>query len=336
MDAVVTPARRSSRLAMVHLTGRGAFIVIWSYYAVQVLLAIWTVEGVRSPWPSVVAVVLLAGVVVSFAADRRDRLGLATTLGAIAAGLVIVIICSPQVVFGGHTQWYFGASVFTLFYAALRGRILLAWSGFVLLSAALLAWGMTSEIGVSNALLLIARHAPVLVVGTLFATGLRRTGDEIERVSAAQAAGAMSEAGARAAAVERETRLRELGEFATPLLERLANGDPVTAADRVEFAAAEAEVRDSVRARSLRLPAVIVAARAARRRGVEVVLLDDRGSAPLDAASRAVVEDGLAAALDGAHDGRVTARLLPPGRPVLATIVVHGADDHRSEELLAP
>ena len=320
---------------MVQLTSRGAYLVIWFYFAVQVALAVWTLPGVRNPWPTLVATVLLAGVVVAFTLDRRDRLRLSTTVAAIVVGCINVAVLSEELVYGGHTQWFFGASTFTMFYAALRGRIALAWIGFALLSVIVLAWGVDSEIGLPSALMLIGRHAPVLIVGSLFAAGLRRTGRDIDRVGAAAASGAMAEAGAQAAAVERESRLRELGEFATPLLERLANGDPVTEADRVEFAAAEAEVRDSVRARGLRLPGVVGAAREARRRGVEVVLLDDRGSAPLDPGSGSAIERALVSALQDATDGRVTARLLPPGREVLATIVVDGAH-YRSEEIRSP
>ena len=86
-------------------------------------------------------------------------------------------------------------------------------------------------------------------------------------MTAAASVSAIAEAAGLAAATEREQRLQELGEFATPLLEQLASGAPIAADDRVEFAVAEAEVRDSVRARGLRLPEVIEAARSCASAG---------------------------------------------------------------------
>jgi hypothetical protein len=172
---------------------------------------------------------------------------------------------------------------------------------------------------------LVARQVPILIVGTLFATGLRRTGDEIEKVTAATSMGAIAEATAAAARRERDQRLTELGGFATDLLEKLASGQPISDADRIEFAVAEAEVRDSVRARSLRLPEIVTAAREARRRGVEVVLLDDGGPGAHTADDLASVATELSHALDTATDGRITARLLPAGRASIATIVIDGS-----------
>lgn len=323
--------RRAQRLEMVQLTGSGARIVIWAYFATMAGLAIWTLNGVRSPWPTLLAVLILAAVGVAATLDAGDRLSLPVTIFIILAGPAMAALVSWNLLYGGYTQWYFGASTVALFFVAIRGRIALAWIGYGLLSATILIWGSTTDIGPANAILLVARQIPVLLVGTLFATGLRRTGDDIERVTEAASIGAIAEAGAEAARRERDMRLDDLGGFATSLLEKLASGVPLEPADRIEFAVAEAEVRDSVRARSLRLPSVIVAARDARRRGVEVVLLDDSDPTANKTADLELVGAELANALDSASDGRVTARLLPPGRGALATIVVDGSRYERLE-----
>ena len=323
--------RRTSRVEMVQLTGTGAQIVIWAYFATMAGLAIWTLNGVRNPWPTLAAVVILAAVGIAVSRDTGDRLSLPVTIFTIVAGPVMVLLVSYNLIFGGYTQWYFGASTVALFYVGIRGRVGLSWVGYALLSATILIWGTTTDIGLANAVVLVARQLPILIVGTLFATGLRRTGDDIERVTAAASIGAIAEAGAEAARRERDQRLEDLGGFATSLLEKLASGSPLAPEDRIEFAVAEAEVRDSVRARSLRLPSVIVAARDARRRGVEVVLLDDSVPEANDPLDLERVGAELASALDSASDGRVTARLLPPGREALATIVVDGSRYQRLE-----
>ena len=324
-------ARRAQRVEMVQLTGTGALIVIWAYFATMAGLAIWTINGVQTPWPTLGAVAILAAVGLAVSFDTGDRLSLPVTIFAIIAGPAMALLVSWNLLYGGYTQWYFGASTVALFYVGIRGRVLLSWVGYALLSATILAWGATSEIGLATAVVLVARQLPIMIIGTLFATGLRRTGDDIERVTAAASAGAIAEAGAAAALRERDQRLDDLGGFATSLLEKLASGAPLEPGDRIEFAVAEAEVRDSVRARSLRLPAVIVAAREARRRGVEVVLLDDSDPESNSPAELERVGATLAEALDRAVDGRVTARLLPPGRDTLATVVADGSRYERLE-----
>jgi len=323
--------RRTRRLEMVQLTGTGARIVIWAYFVTMVGLAIWTINGVRSPWPTLAAVAILAAVGIAVSRDTGDRLSLPVTIFTIVAGPVMALLVSSNLLYGGYTQWYFGAATVALFYVGIRGRVLLSWVGYALLSATILAWGTTTDIGIANAVLLVARQLPIMIIGTLFATGLRRTGDDIERVTAAASSGAIAEAGAEAARRERDQRLTDLGGFATSLLEKLASDAPLTPEDRIDFAVAEAEVRDSVRARSLRLPTVIVAAREARRRGVEVVLLDDSDPESNDPEQLERVGTELATALDAAVDGRVTARLLPPGREAVATIVVDGSRYERLE-----
>ena len=323
--------RRAQRLEMVQLTGRGAMVVIWVYYATNVMLALWTLDGVRTPWPTVAALAILGAVCVAATLDTGDRISRSTTILILVAGPVMSLLVSWNLLYGGYTQWYFGAGTIGLFYLALRGRVGLAWAGYAVLSLTILVWGTTTEIGFSNAVVLVARQAPILLVGTLFATGLRRTGDEIEKVTAAASMGAIAEASVTAARRERDQRLTELGGFATDLLEKLASGAPISDEDRIEFAVAEAEVRDSVRARSLRLPDVVTAAREARRRGIEVVLLDDGGPGAHSGDDLDRVGRELTRALEAAVDGRVTARLLPAGRPSIATIVIDGSRYERRD-----
>jgi hypothetical protein len=319
---------------MAQLVGGGARFVIWAYFVTMAVLAIWTLDSVRSPWPTLLAVAIFGAVCVAVTRDTSDRLSPAVTVLVLVAGPVMTLLVSWQTLHGGYTQWYFGAATVGLFYLALRGRIAVAWIGFVVLSACIMTWGLSTS-HLEESIVLVARQFPILAVGTLFAAGLRRTSESILRVSAATSEAAIAEAAALATAKERNERLRQLDEFATPLLEKLASGAPITAEDRVEFAVAEADVRDSVRARGLRLPEIIEAARSARRRGVEVVLLDDRGGVPLNHDTRLELGLAVSTALVRIQDGRLTARLLPPGRTVIATIVMDGTT-HERIDVIAP
>jgi hypothetical protein len=263
--------------------------------------------------------------------DRGDRLSLGVTVFAILAGPANVLIVSWQVVDGGYTTWYMGAATVVLSFMSLRGRIMFAWIGFALLTAAIAWWGLATEAGHALALLVITRQLPVLIVGTLAAVGLGRTGDDIVRLTAETAARAGAEAAALAATAERIKRLAELENSIGPLLTRIAKGPALNEEERRESAVAEAGLRDTMRARALCLAPVVEAARDARRRGVEVLLLDDSDPSTIRPDDVAELGRVVSAALHRAKDGRVTARLLPPGRASIGTVVADGSEYARHD-----
>ena len=116
-------------------------------------------------------------------------------------------------------------------------------------------------------------------------------------------------------------RLAEVSHRARPLLERLASIESLDPDTRMAATLLEGELRDEIRARLLCREDVVQAARTARERGVEVVLLDDHGASPIpDRVLDRVCARGIEA-LNGATGGRAVLRLLPPGRRYIATIV---------------
>ena len=324
---------RARRLEMIELTGWGSRLIVWTYFATMATLAFWTIGDVLNPWPTFVAVIIYGAACLVLTLDTGDRLSLRASIFVIVAGIAMCLLVSWQLVDLGYSQWFVGSATVALFYMSLRGRIALSWLGFALICAATLVWGVTVPGRLDDAVLVLSRQLPVLIVGTLFAAGLRRTGDEIRRLTTEGTLRAGAEAATIATAREREERLLALGEFATPMLERLASGAAITPADRLEYALAEAELRDGLRAPSLVLPDVSAAARSARRRGVEVVLLDDSDPSLLGPGDLARAASRISALINASRGGRVTARLLPPGRGTIATIVVDGAD-YVSEEVL--
>lgn len=325
-------ATEARQLEMIKLNGRGAHVMMWLYFATLTVLAIWSLNEVRTAWPTVAAIGLFAAVCVVLTLDPQEKVSLRTTLVVIAVWPIVAALVSWQLESGGgFSQWYLGAGTAALFYISLRGRPVWAWIGFVLLSAVIVIWGATTAVGAGTALLLTAKQFPILVVGTLFAIGLERTAASIQQLTAETSARAAIEAADVAATAERNTRLAELDAFATPLLTLLVSGAELTEEDRREFAVAEAELRDGLRARSLSVPPIIEAARQARRRGVDVVLLDDSDPAAVRPEDLELVITRISAALSEAHDGRVVARLLPPGREGVATLLVDGSTGSRNE-----
>lgn len=323
-------------LEMIKLNGGGAHVMIWLYFATLAVLAVWSLDEVRSTLPTIVALALFAGVTVVLTVDTAEVQSLPATLVTVAVWPVVALLVSWQLEFGGgFSQWYLGAGTATLFYLSLRGRPIWAWVGFVLLSVVIVIWGATTEIGIGTAALLVGKQFPILVAGTLFAIGLQRTAASIQQLTTETSARAAIEAADVAANVERNHRLAELDAFATPLLTLLVSGTELTESDRREFAVAEAELRDGLRARSLSVPPVVEAAREARRRGVDVVLLDDSEPGGVEPADLDAVVAELSAALARTTEGRVVARLLPPGREGVATLLVDSSAGSHTEVIEA-
>jgi len=310
----------AGRLDFHQLTSGYARVAIWGYFAAQVVLAAWAIGDVRSPWPTVVALALFGAVCLGLTLDRGERLSTGTALAAMLLGPVMAALVAWQVIDTGFALWFTGASSVVGFYVMLRGRILLPWLGLLMTAAVMVAWGVTTGRGPLGGLMEVATQSPVLIVGTLFAIGLSRTGDELVLLNQQTAEFAAREAAALATLAERDARLAAIDGMATPLLATLVENPFVAEPGRSAFMVAEAELRDSIRARSLAVPEVARAAADARRRGVTVVLLDDSGRDEVDGP----VVDAVVAALDSAVDGTVTARLLPTGRDRVATILVDG------------
>ncbi len=326
---------RATRLDVEQLTGVKAIGMIAIQFAVSAMLAVWTIGDAKNPLLVWLALATLAVVSVVMVRGRGERMPLGASIVIVAGAPAMAAILYPSTS-PGYTQWFIGSATLTLFYLSLRGRILLSWVGFAFLSAVIIGIDLAMLNEVAPAIGALGRQAAVLLVGTLFAFGLRRTGDRLEQLTAQTMAKSATEAANRASAQERKRRLAQLEEFAAPLLRRLVNGDTLTDADRREFAVAEAALRDSVRAAKLARTDVVTAARAARLRGVEVVLLDDSGDAVLDESDLDRASAAIVGALSSARDGRVTGRLLPSGREIVATIVADGTEYVKREVPRAP
>lgn len=306
------------------LTGTGARVLIWLYFTTMLALALWTLDDVRSPAPTIAGLALFAVACLALSFDSAPRLSLGVTTLVCGVSVANALLISWQLMIGGHSQWYFGAGTVMMFYLCLRGRILFAWIGFIAMSLVIVAWGLTTSVGLAEALVLIGRQAPIVLVGTLFATAMRRTAKAIDRLRVETSTRATTTAAAEATARERVARLGALDDVVTPLLEKLVDGSEIQPQSRIDFAIAAAELRDGLRARSLSTPRVVEAARDARRLGIEVTLLDDSDPFTLTPDDLERAESATVETLRAVRDGHVTARLLPPGRDNIATVVADG------------
>lgn len=235
--------------------------------------------------------------------------------------LVVVII--PQLVHesidvatvDSQTSWYVSGLGALLAITAIRGQQAVSWIGASVLALEVLVWGGNGTLfntGLAGALSLVA-------AANVLSYALARIDNEtqiyLDKAIEIEAAAAI-ESATRA---ERSRRLNETLQIAYPLLQKISMGE-IDQESRQEAKLLEAELRDGIRGRELIDNKLKVAIRAARIRGVEVVVLDEGGLSSLTESSKTEIRQKFASELDQVSSGRVTIRA-PRGGKSNATFV---------------
>lgn len=312
----------SSRL--IGLTSDGAKVILVLFIVSNFIFMITTIDEMKHWLPPTIAVVIVNAAAILLVLDHPDpfpRLWSWGVVCAVGLSTVLVAYLLPDVAQVGRASWHLGANTWLLFFLALRRRAGVAWIGYGIMALGTMSWTISADRPFVSGLFLLDTHAAILFVATLFGVFLRRTALQINEYDERAISGAMESAAASTAVEVRHQRVLELRASAGPLLERIArDAHPPTPDERREYRAAEALLRDGVRGRSLVVEPIVSAATAARDRGIEVVLLDDRGEAlPEDAMLR--IANFAVTALYAAQEGSVTVRLHPKGRDISVSIV---------------
>ncbi|WP_062210626.1 hypothetical protein [Demequina oxidasica] len=332
-DLVSTPTDVSDLLSLKSAPAR---FILYLFILSNVVFTLATLDRMQSAWPSFVGLVLISAGALIVTRPHADPLPWLDTVAIVAIVCVTALVMNwhfPQADGLGRESWNLGAATWLLFFLALRRRARIAWLGIALLTAITIWWAVSVGHSPLFGLTLMQNHWGILLVATLFASSLRRTARIINTLTNRSVDAAAAAAAADASLEIRRQRVSELAALAVPHLERIAIGAPLTDEDRRVFQTVEAELRDSVRGRSLTLPTIADAARDARSRGVTVNLLDDRG-APLPSGDamrrlgRVVVNE-----LERAQHGTVTARMLPEGRDTAVTVVSGEGEDRQRVSL---
>lgn len=249
----------------------------------------------------------------------------AAALVAAAAGgaNVLVLFQIDSAGWPGYTSWCIGAGTTLCCGVIARERPRQAWAGLVLIIVVIGIWTLSTGHNPANIFALGSGQFSTLLIWYLTA---RISIDITARTAASEAAGAEI-AAQRRAHRESEALMRQamtsVRRRVEPLLTAIADGAPITADMRTRARMLEAELRDERRAPFFTGTRVITAARAARARGIDVILLDDHGTSSglTDDAQEAIINRATRA-LDDARKGQVVIRLLPPHqRPRLLSIV---------------
>ena len=327
--------KRASSPELLPLRGIGMRLVFALILVTQLTLAIASIHGVRSPWPVIAALALFVPGLVLVAAPHPEPLPWPRVVALLAISVatnVLVLFNLPSGGWPGYADWSFGAAAWLLFFLALRGRIWSAWIGWLLMAAVAQVWGATIGESPLDALGHVDRHAGTILIAVLFRLLLAATSRRISALGQERLAQVAAEASSLAEIRERSAQAIRLDEDARPALVQIAVGDYVDVERQERYGLLEANLRDVLRGGELISRDVSQAVEDARRRGVEVLLLDDRNE-PLSEPESMRVESVLIEELTEFTDGRVTARLLPPGREFFASVVGTSKSKRRRVDL---
>ena len=259
--------------------------------------------------------------------QRMPRWAAAWTAILIGGANPVVLFQIDVVGWPGCAAWCTSAGAALCCGLLARDRSREAWAGLGLLVATSGVWALATG---RDPAMILAWMAGQIIPVCLW-RGVARLSVALTAATAEnEAIGA--EAVARRRAEQESQRLRQramdsVRERSVSVLTAVSSGRPSAPALCAQARLLEAELRDERRAPFFTGTAVVDAARAARARGIDVTLLDDRGPAE-KAAGR--IQDAVIAqavrALDRADGGHVVLRLLPPRqRPGLMSVVT--ADD---------
>ena len=259
--------------------------------------------------------------------QRMPRWAAAWTAILVGVANPVVLFQIDVVGWPGCAAWCTSAGAALCCGLLARDRPREAWAGLGLLVATSGVWALATG---RDPAMILAWLAGQIIPVCLW-RGIARLSVALTAATAEnEAIGA--EAVARRRAEQESQRLRQramdsVRERSVSVLTAVSSGQSSAPALCAQARLLEAELRDERRAPFFTGTAVVDAARAARARGIDVTLLDDRGPAE-KAAGR--IQDAVIAqavrALDRADGGHVVLRLLPPRqRPGLMSVVT--ADD---------
>ena len=250
-------------------------------------------------------------------------------LTVIVIGAVNFLVL-PQIIttgWPGYASWCTGAGSDLSRGLLMRGRPVYAWAGSAATTLAVAYWVTSTErppfmiftYMLGHYFTLASWHG-VAHLSTRATTQIAATQRETARLQAQQRAHEEADR-------IMTSRMASVRQRVTPLLTQIADGKAPTPELCSQAYLLEAELRDEIRAPFFTGTSIVTSAQAARRRGTEVILLDDSGdNTTIDDQVRTNAVNYVTKFLNVTQSNRVVIRLNPPRRPTLLTIVT---DDTR-------
>ena len=242
-------------------------------------------------------------------------LAIANLLVSMAIPALLQQELDPKLLSDSST-WYVMGIGTLMGVTALRKHRSIAWLGMIYLAVQVVAWGGLGAFFTSG---LIGAFMLVFVAHAL-SVGLDRVALDIEKFNAETLASEVALVSTSATRLERQARIDSALKGALPMLTMIRDSDgSLSESDAVEARLLEAALRDEIRGRQLLNHEVRQQVNLARRRGVEVILLDEGGLADCTPGHINDLLSKVSQSLSKIHEGRVTIRA-PRGEDWKVTI----------------
>ena len=206
---------------------------------------------------------------------------------------------------GDYATWYVLGVGTILGGMAVRGRRVLAWVGLAVLVLEIAAWGGLGSLASTG----LPGVLSLVVTGHAVSLGVERAvkaAQELNRLAAVSAAEA---AAVEAAGEVRSKLLEKTLRTALPALNLIAAlGGNLSDSQKREALLLEAALRDEIRGEALLNDSMRSAIKAARERGVEVLVLDEGGLDGLEPEEREQLLNRASASFANVSAGRLTVR----------------------------
>jgi hypothetical protein len=237
-------------------------------------------------------------------------------LGATAFGLL-----ASSAPWSIHQAWLAGGVSVVAVLLLVGVQRFAAWLLAVTGALLLVVSAVVAEVTIWPELVIAAEPIAWLIVAEMLLAWMTHVQGDLDAARRQSESAAAATAEAFAGLVMREVWLADLHDEFGGMLEKLR--DPtyiITDADREECLALEGRLRDGIKAANLAAPALSAAVMAARLRGIDVTLVDNRGS-PLGEEARRATLRHLVDVVNGAREGRIVARTAPEGYDEAVTMV---------------
>lgn len=284
------------------------------YFALFVLVhALLAFSTSGSSWNDAVCLLLIALPQLSVILRRSVDLSNAATAVFFVALVVAAVVGLAGLVRvpgdGAYSAWYLGAITFDLLGLTLLGRFRAAWLTMATMVVLALGWALLHGLPATDGAMLVVRHVATLAVGTALAVALRRSNAATAGFQLVQRRRRQEEDVASARAGARRNGVERVLEEAGPMLRAIADGRDFTEEDRLQMLVIEGRLRDQIRTPGLAIGPLRESLDAARRRGVDVLLLDEADPSRTAARDRSAA--WLAARLDATERGGFVGRARP-------------------------
>lgn len=280
-----------------------------------------TLEVYQSPVQGAIAVNLyLVAVLVTVIFYRGLKLPTFQAIINLAVAILVPLIINANLQpsqANSYSTWYVIGIATLMAATAIRRQIIVAWIGTALLVLQVFVWaGLIPgwQTGLAGAIMLVfASHAISNGIAKAYRETMQYTQEALEIQTALEVSKAASE--------ERSQRLDRALQGALPMLKTISeNNGRLTDEEKLNARLLEASLRDEIRGRGLLTDDIRVQSRAARVRGVEVVILDEGGLDNTTADEKVQMLAKVAAAISQVSEGRITLRA-PAGEAWRVTMV---------------